>query len=98
MVGSTQNQSPYHQCSDKSHQTHGRHVFCCGQNPPHILTHRGPIGEGGKFAQLWQPFPYVRKYANTLVSISGGRPTTGTVQFGHQEEEEGGVIMGAAAF
>ena len=48
---------PYHQCADKSHQTHGRHVFCCGQNPSHILTHRGPIGEGGaKFAQLWQPF------------------------------------------
>ena len=37
-----------------------RHMFCCGQNPPHILTHRGPIGRGGKFAQLWPPFfPYV---------------------------------------
>ena len=27
---------------------------------------------------------------------SGGQPTTGTVQFGHQEEEEGGLIMAAA--
>ena len=57
VVGSTQTIPPYHQCADKSHQTHGRHVFCCGQNPSHILTHRGPIGEGGaKFAQLWPPF------------------------------------------
>ena len=56
MVGSTQNQSPYHQCSDKSHQTHGRHVFCCGQNPPHILTHRGPIGEGGQICSTLATF------------------------------------------